>query len=50
MRLNTTWNDGTYLWAYFTAKAEAVAAAIINLIVESSPALVWRVPVERIKR
>ncbi len=47
MRLNTTWNDGYYLWAYFTTKAEAVAAAMINLIVESSPALVWRVPVER---
>ena len=43
MQLETTWNDGQYVWAYFTDWFEAYQASRIGtLVVESSPNAVWR--------
>lgn len=43
MQLNTTWNDGKYIWGYFTTWFEAYQASRVGtLVVESSPNMVYR--------
>ncbi len=49
MKLKTVMKDSNYIWHYFTSKAECEAAAICDLIIETSPGTIWRCPVERLE-
>lgn len=47
MKLTTVWNDGKFVWHYFTTFEAAAAAANFGAPVETSPNLVWRSRVAR---
>jgi len=43
MKLTTTWDDGKYVWEYFTDWFEAYQASRIGtLVIESTPNQVYR--------
>lgn len=47
MKLTTTWNDGEYIWHYFTTFQAAADAAVFGVPLETSPNLIWRSRVAR---
>lgn len=48
MKMTTTWNDGQYIWHYFSTWFEAYQASRFGtLVVESSPNKVFRSRVRR---